>query len=239
MHLDTRIKLFMFLIGVFVTALVIGDIIGGKLVEVHLGSQATIVSVGMIPFPITFLLTDILNEFYGKSAARYVTLVGFAMSLFCYAVIFAAVALPWAPLTREAGYGGMVETSFNNVFLGSQRILVASMIAFLLGQFLDIGVFNLLKRVTSNRYLWLRATGSTVVSQLVDTIVIQCIAWWGILSPGKVASLALSSYVIKLLVAIGLTPLIYAGHTLVHRALGLAPIQLDANGEVIEGPPAL
>lgn len=236
MKLDARTKLFVALAGVFVTALVVGDIIGGKLVSLHLLGKDYVLSVGMIPFPVTFLLTDILNEFYGKRVARFVTLVGFGMALFAFLVIYIAMALPWAPFTQEPGYKGMVEPSFNNVFGGSQRILVASMIAYLIGQFLDIGVFNLLKRLSSNRFLWLRATGSTLVSQLIDTFVIQLIAWWGTLTLDRLLGLVLTGYTIKILVAIGLTPLIYAGHALVEGALGLQPIRLDANGDPIEPP---
>lgn len=236
MKLDRRVLLFLFLLGIFLTSLLVGDIIGGKLTEVHLLGQTRIISVGMIPFPITFLLTDILNEFYGKKAARTVTMVGFFMVLFTYGLILAAAALPWAGLTRDANWTGMTEASFQSVFLSSQRILLASMVAYLLGQFLDIGVFHLLKRLTSNRFLWLRATGSTLVSQLIDTFVIQLLAWSGTLSMGKLFELVATAYVIKILVAIGLTPFLYAGHTLVERGLGIEPVVLDENGDPLEQP---
>ncbi len=231
MRLDRRLQLFVFLTGVFITSLLVGDIIGGKLVDVTLFGSVRLVSVGMIPFPVTFLLTDILNEFYGKQAARVVTLVGFFMAVFAFTIIAIANALPWAALTREPGWLGMVEGSFRNVFAGSQRILLASMVAYLVGQFLDIGVFNLLKRVTSNRYLWLRATGSTLVSQLIDTVVIQYLAWTGTLTVAKMVDLVTTSYTLKIVVAIGLTPLIYAGHALVERVLGIPPVRLDEHGE--------
>lgn len=236
MKLDRRALLFLFLLGIFLTSLLVGDIIGGKLTEVHLLGQTRIISVGMIPFPVTFLLTDILNEFYGKKAARTVTMVGFFMVLFTYGLILAAAALPWAGLTRDATWTGMTEASFQSVFLSSQRILLASMVAYLLGQFLDIGVFHLLKRLTSNRFLWLRATGSTLVSQLIDTFVIQLLAWSGTLSMGKLFELVATAYVIKILVAIGLTPFLYAGHTLVERGLGIEPVVLDENGDPLEQP---
>ncbi|RYE81323.1 MAG: VUT family protein [Myxococcales bacterium] len=238
MTLDRRAQLFAFLLGIFVTSLLVGDIIGGKLIEVGLLGSPRIVSVGMIPFPVTFLLTDILNEFYGQKAARLVTLVGFFMAVFAFVLIAVAGVPAWATLTREPGYPGMVEASFVNVFAGSQRILLASMVAYLFGQFLDITIFNLLKRLTSNRYLWLRATGSTLVSQLVDTVVIQYLAWTGTLTAVKLVELVSTGYTIKLLVAVALTPLIYAGHALVERVLGIAPVRLDARGEPISpGPP--
>jgi uncharacterized integral membrane protein (TIGR00697 family) len=237
MNLDRRLQLFVVLAGVFVTSLTVGDIIGPKLFEVHLGPIDAIMSAGMLPFPVTFLLTDILNEFYGKRAARFITWVGFFMAIFAFAVITAAVQVPWAALTQGPGYTGTVEGAFNNVFGGSQRILAASMVAYLVGQFSDIAVFNLLKRLTKNKMLWLRATGSTVVSQLIDTVVVQFIAWTGVLSTGVIFNIIFTSYAVKLLVAIGLTPLIYAGHVLVERKLGIPPVVLGADGEpVVEAP---
>jgi uncharacterized integral membrane protein (TIGR00697 family) len=231
MNLDNRVRLFVVLAGVFVTSLVVGDIIGVKLFEVHLGPIVSVLSVGMLPFPVTFVLTDILNEFYGKKAARFVTWVGLGMAIFAFTVIYTALQLEWAPLTRDPGYTGTVESSFNNVFGGSQRILVASMIAYLIGQFSDIALFHLFKRLTHNRMLWLRATGSTVVSQFIDTVVVQFVAWSGVLSTQVIINIILTSYVVKLLVAVGLTPVIYAGHALVERWLGMKPLLLGENGE--------
>lgn len=236
MVLDRRIQLFVVLAGVFVTSLIVGDIIGVKLFEVKLGPIVAVMSIGMLPFPVTFLLTDILNEFYGKKAARFITWVGFFMAIFAFAVIGLAVQVPWAPLTRAPDFTGAVEGSFNNVFAGSQRILVASMIAYLVGQFCDIAIFNLLKRVTQNKLLWLRATGSTLVSQLIDTVVVQYVAWTGVLPNSTILSIIYTSYVVKLLVAVGLTPFIYLGHAFVERKLGIKPVVLGEDGEPIEGP---
>lgn len=233
MTLDRRIQLFVVLAGVFITSLVVGDIIGVKLFEVHLGPVVAVMSAGMLPFPVTFLLTDILNEFYGKKVARLVTWVGFFMAIFTFVIIALAGQIPWAPMTEAKDYNGTVAASFNNVFGGSQRILMASMVAYLVAQFLDISVFNLLKRVTNNRMLWLRATGSTVVSQLIDTVVVQFVAWTGVLPQNVIFRIIFTSYAVKLLVAIGLTPLVYLGHTLVERKLGIAPVVLGEDGEPV------
>lgn len=227
------------LAGIFVVSLVVGDIIGGKLVEVSLFERVFTVSVGMIPFPITFLLTDLLNEFYGKRAARFVTWVGFGMAVLAFGVISISVQLPFAPFTEAADYTGVRKAAFDNVFAGSQRILVASMVAYLVAQFVDIGVFHALKRMSHNRLLWLRATGSTVVSQLIDTAVIQTVAWWGVLPLAQIFNIAGSSYLIKLMVAIGLTPVIYAGHRLLEDWMKLKPVVLDESGEPVEQPDAL
>ena len=238
MKLDKRLMLFVVLAGVFITSLIVGDIIGVKLFEVHLGPISAVMSAGMLPFPVTFLLTDILNEFYGKKAARFVTWVGFGMAIFCFTVIAISVQVPWAPLTQAPDFTGTVAASYDNVFTGSQRILFASMVAYLVGQFCDIAVFNQLKKMSQNRMLWLRATGSTVVSQLIDTVMVQFIAWSGVLPTDVIFKLIFTSYAVKLLVAVGLTPLVYAGHALVQRHLGLRPVVLGPDGEPLPEPEA-
>ncbi|HYQ16880.1 MAG TPA: queuosine precursor transporter [Polyangiaceae bacterium] len=224
MFLDKRHKLFLVLAGIFTTCLVVGDIIGGKLVSTHLFGFEFTTTVGMVPFPVTFLLTDVLNEFYGQRAARFITLVGFGMAVLSFAFILTSAAIPFAPLTQAADWKGVNEASFNNVFLGSMRMIVASLCAYLVSQFVDIGVFHLLKRVTSGKLLWLRATGSTAVSQLIDTVTINFVAWSGLMSTGKIINIIYSAYGLKLMIAIGLTPLIYLCHTLVQRGLGIPAI---------------
>lgn len=223
MFLDKRHKLFLVLAGIFTTCLVVGDIIGGKLIETNLFGFQFTTTVGMVPFPVTFLLTDVLNEFYGKRAARFITLVAFCMAVLSFAFIYVAGAVPFAAMTRSPDWSGVTEASFNNVFLGSLRMIIASLCAYLVSQFVDIGVFHLLRRVTSGKMLWLRATGSTAVSQLIDTIVINFVAWSGMMSAGKIINIIYSAYGLKLFIAIGLTPLIYLAHALVERGLGIPP----------------
>src|SRR5262249_13723641 len=106
---------------------------------------------------------------------------------------------------------------FSRIFGSSLRLIAASMTAYLCGQLLDIFTFTLLKRMAQGRYIWLRATGSTVISQLVDTIIVQFIDFGGILPTREIWALALNSYVLKFVLAIGMTPLIYIGHGLVER----------------------
>jgi queuosine precursor transporter len=231
MKIDARLGLFVVLVGVFVTSLIVGDIIGGKLFIVPLFGHDFTVSSGLIPFPITFLLTDLLNEFYGKRAARFVTWTGLGMAAFTFLILFIATQIPFAPFTAAADWKGVNESSFNNIFASSQRIIFASLTAYTISQFIDIGIFHVLKRMTGDKHLWLRATGSTVVSQMIDTAVINTIFWWGVLPFGEIVALAATAYVIKLLVAIGLTPLIYVGHAGVERYLGLTPVVLDKDGE--------
>ncbi len=228
MLLDTRGKLFLTLAALFVTSLVVGDLIGGKLMGVPLFGEVRYLSVGFIPFPITFLLTDLLNEFYGKRAARTVTLVGLGMGVFTLAVVLLAVAAPWHPDTLTADWKGLTPGPYDAVFSSGTRILVASLVAYLFAQLLDIALFHRIKKLTSGRLLWLRATGSTVVSQLLDTIVIQTLVWNEQLVFDKLVALIVASWVGKLAIAVLLTPVIYAGHALMERVLGIAPLSHEA-----------
>ncbi|MFZ5439905.1 MAG: queuosine precursor transporter [Myxococcota bacterium] len=227
MLLDTRGKLFLSLAALFITSLVVGDLIGGKLMAVPLFGSVHLLSVGFIPFPITFLLTDLLNEFYGKQAARTVTWVGFGMAVFTLVVVTVAVSVPWHPATLAPGWNGLTPEPYEAVFASGRRILVASMTAYVVAQLIDIAVFHRLKSLTHGRLLWLRATGSTVVSQLLDTIVIQSLVWSGSLDVAALSDLIISSWAGKVLIAVGLTPLIYAGHAFVERVLGVAPQQAE------------
>jgi uncharacterized integral membrane protein (TIGR00697 family) len=238
MFLDKRHKLFLVLAGVFTTCLVVGDIMGGKLIETRVLGFDFTTTVGMLPFPVTFLLTDVLNEFYGKRAARFVTIVAFAMAVLAFTFIFIAGLVPFAAMTRDPSWTGVNEASFQNVFLGSQRMIVASLCAYLVSQFVDIGVFHGLKRVTSGKRLWLRATGSTAVSQLIDTITINFVAWSGMMSFGKILNVIYSAYGLKLFIAIALTPLIYVCHSLVERGLGIRALSVgDADLERAQPAP--
>jgi uncharacterized integral membrane protein (TIGR00697 family) len=226
--LDARLKLFVVLAGLFITSLLVGDLIGGKLYQTQVGDLTLTISVGMIPFPIVFLLTDLINEFYGRQAARFVTLVGFIMAWFTIAVLSVAQIVPWAPMTRDPAWTGFTQSTFDNIFLGSRWILICSTVAYLIGQLIDISIFHFLRKRLHGRFLWLRATGSTAVSQLIDTIVIQILVWRGVMpSFGDIVSIIATSYLVKVVAAIALTPVIYAGHALVERGLGLEPYRAD------------
>lgn len=228
MKLDPRHKLYVVLAALFVTSLVVGDLVGNKLIEVDLFGWILPMPAGLLCFPVTFLLTDLVNEFYGKKAARFLTFVAFAMVIYTMVIVRAAVGLP-AHAYITADY----QAHYGEIFLGSQRILIASVTAFLIGQLLDIFMFNLLKRLTHNKLLWLRATGSTVASQLVDTVVVQVIAFSSFLTMQNVWKVVATAYVLKLIIAILLTPLIYLGHSIVEKNLGLRPVVLGPDGEPI------
>jgi queuosine precursor transporter len=208
-------KLFIYLCAIFVACLLLGDIIGGKIIRTPFGP----ISVGIIPFPVTFLLTDIVNDFYGRRGAQFLTMVGFFMAMLAWVLLQLTTLMPADPST----YYTQVE--YAKVFGGSAQLFVASMVAYLVGQYLDIHVFHFWKAITRSRHLWLRSTGSTIFSQAVDTVTINIIfgrvtaGWaWGFIG-AKIGR----EYGIKFLVAVGLTPAIYGLHGAIVRALGIAP----------------
>jgi uncharacterized integral membrane protein (TIGR00697 family) len=230
MQVHARLVFFVALVAAFVTCLVVGDLIGGRLYGFEVGGLELAVSAGMIPFPVTFLLTDLINEYYGKRLARVVTWIGFGMATLTLGLVLAAGALPSASFTAIA------DTCYTDVFTDSVRIFGASLAAYVVAQLTDIAVFHRLKRLTSNRFLWLRATGSTAVSQLVDTVAIQSLAWIGTPQEPLIPKLILTSYLVKLVIAVGLTPVVYAGHALVGRLLGMRPVVLGPDGEPLADP---
>ena len=210
--------LYLWLAGLFVAALVTADLIGGKMFR--LGGVD--LSVGMLSFPLTFVLTDVLNEFYGPRGARRVTFLGLGSAIFALAVIQLAIALPTSPESPLAG------PDFSRVLGWSGRLFVASLSAYVLGQLLDISVFALLRRMAHGRLLWLRATGSTLVSQLLDTVVVTSLLLAGAKPAGYIAAVIRDSYIVKVVIAIALTPVIYGIHALVLR--------LDARGRPADAP---
>ncbi len=222
--MDLRQKIYLCLVSGFITALIVADIIGGKFVQI--GSVT--LPVGLIPFPITFLLTDIINEYYGKRAARRVTYIGLVMAAFAFLIIWTARHLPTSPKSPLPG------DVFDQVFGASNRLYIASLTAYTIGQLADIWIFVQLKKITGSRFLWLRATGSTVVSQALDSFTVAYMQLHGVtLADGTIASfsyilqIALTGYTIKFFLAVGLTPVIYLGHEILHYLFKLKPLTVS------------
>jgi len=203
---------YLILAGFFITNALLGEILGGKLIQVG----PYVMSIGVIPWPIVFLTTDILNEYYGKKGVRRLTYLTVFLLTFALGVMYLAVQVP------TAAESPVNDAAFRMVIGQASLITIASIIAFAISQILDVVVFWLFRNRTGSRFLWLRSTGSTIVSQLVDTFVIIGIAFWlpGKISTSKYLELSLTNYSYKLLIAIGLTPFIYLIHNAIHRYLG-------------------
>jgi uncharacterized integral membrane protein (TIGR00697 family) len=178
-------------------------------------------SVGIVLWPVVFIFTDIVNEYFGRRGVRQLSILAAAI------VAYAFVALSLTRLVPAASFSPVDDASFSRVFLQSQWIIVGSIAAFLLAQLIDVTVFWLIRRQTGHRFLWLRATGSTVVSQLIDTFVVQFVGLYlpwrlgrqGIDFPTFLNS-ASSGYLFKLGVAVAITPLLYLVHNLIDVWLG-------------------
>jgi uncharacterized integral membrane protein (TIGR00697 family) len=224
-------KLFFALGAFFVTNAIVAEIIGGKLIvlgstdiqfSLNLGLFATqvgpfILSVGVFPWPIVFLSTDLINEYFGKEGVRRITNIGVIMIVYTFLIIY----LTMIPQAAE-GISPVTDQAYKQVLSQSMWIIVGSITAFIVSQIVDVVVFHMFRQRTGGRYLWVRATGSTIVSQLIDSVVILGIAFY---LPGKInlsqyLGFAITNYSYKVLIAILITPLIYLGHDLIDRYLG-------------------
>lgn len=203
---------FIILAGFFVTNAIIAELIGGKLIQFFgLFTQ----SLGIIMWPVVFVLTDLINEHYGKKGVRRLTYITVGLIAYMFILISIGIKIP------AVGFSPVDDKTFETVFGQSQWIIVGSIIAFFTSQLVDVYLFWVFRNRTGNRMIWLRATGSTVVSQLVDTFVVQFIAF---VVPGKwsLNDFLVNStwgYSFKLLIAIALIPLIYIGHYSIRRFL--------------------
>jgi uncharacterized integral membrane protein (TIGR00697 family) len=207
-----RDLVYLTLAGFFVTNAILGEVTGGKLFT--LGPFT--LSIGVIPWPVVFIATDLINEYFGRDGVKRLTFMTIGLIIYAFAVLFLAIQVP------AASFSPVTDAQFDAVFGQSLWIIVGSVTAFALSQLVDVGIFWLVRHKTGGRFLWMRATGSTVVSQLIDSIVVIGIAFW---LPGKVKtaeflSVAASNYAYKFLIALGMTPFIYIAHAAIDRFLG-------------------
>jgi len=222
---ERRQWLFIFLVGLFVTNAVTAELISNKLIQIPIsfsffGSQigpfTTI--VGILPWPIVFILTDLMNEFYGQKAVRRVSWIAAILIAYCFIIVSASIAIPAVEIE---GSNLATNENYNNVFGQAQMVIVGSILAFLVSQLLDAFLFYWIKKKTGNKFIWLRSTGSTLISQLIDSYIVLYI---GFVLPGSLKMndfmvIAPTNYFLKMLIAISLTPFIYLGHYLVRSYL--------------------
>jgi uncharacterized integral membrane protein (TIGR00697 family) len=231
--LDAKLGLFITLVAMFMVCLVVGDLVGGKLTSFHLFGHEWVFSVGLLAFPVTFILTDIFNEFYGKAVTRRITILAFFMVGITLLILLWANAMPFWPRVLQDDWGGVQPRDFDRVFTGSMRIQLASMFAFLIANLVDIWVFFLFKKLTGNKMLWLRATGSTAVSQMIDTNVNNALVWGGRMTFDEYVTTVITSYAVKVAAAIAITPLIYGVHQIVEKGFKIPPAAPDvANADI-------
>jgi len=199
--------------GFFVANAVIAELVSVKLFDVGeamgFTSDKYIMAMGLLPWPVVFIATDLMNEFYGKKIVRTLSIVTSCLLLYVFLVIYIVRHL------HGFEGAGIQDGDFENVYGQSGFLIFGSIAAFLFGQFMDITLFGYLKKLTKGKYLGLRATGSTIISQLLDTFIVVGIGLYlpGVLkTPEAYLNAVLTGYLIKICIAVLVTPLIYAGH---------------------------
>ncbi len=239
-------RLFIILAGVFITNALIAEFIGVKIfslestlglnpAEIKLfgGTYSFNLTCGVLLWPVIFVMTDIINEYYGPKGVRFLSWMTIALIAFGFLMVFGAIQTEpnswWITSKKEAGIENM-STSFNGIYGQGLGIVIASMTAFLVAQLVDVFVFHKIKKATGEKKIWLRATGSTLISQLIDSFVVLIIAFYiypklvkGQGEPwpfDQLIAICIVNYIYKFIVAILLTPVIYLVHNRIERYLG-------------------
>ncbi|RSK48747.1 queuosine precursor transporter [Hymenobacter rigui] len=222
-------QLYLVLSGIFIVNALLAEIIGVKIfsVEALLGLPGNL-TAGVIIWPVVFITTDIINEYFGRAGVLRVSFLTVGLILYAFLVILATTKLPpaqfWLDVNSKDGQGRPfnIEFAYQSIFRQGLGIIIGSITAFIIGQVLDASVFQWFRRVAGGRYIWLRATGSTLISQLVDSFVVLFVAFYvfGNWSFDQVLSVANTNYWYKFAAAILLTPVLYLAHALIDRYLG-------------------
>ncbi|MBL7836739.1 MAG: queuosine precursor transporter [Bacteroidetes bacterium] len=249
-QIDRKTKLYILLGCFFLTNAIVAEFIGSKIfsMELSLGfSQfdwnffgveglSFDMTCGVILWPFVFVMTDIINEYYGKDGVKRLSYIASGMIAYAFIVVFLAIQSVPAPWWIESGVEQQVpnmQNAYNKVFGQGLWIIIGSLVAFLFGQFVDVYVFHWIKKASGDKYLWLRSTGSTLVSQFIDSFIVLFIAFyigsnWNF---EKVLAIGLMNYIFKFIVAILLTPLLYLLHNLIDNYLGKDKAEkIDSSG---------
>jgi len=188
----------LYLACLFVTSLLAANIIASKVV----GIGDITFPAAVIVFPLTFLVTDTINEVWGKKTAREIVIVGFLMNIVLIIFIYLGQILPPAEIFEH-------QEAYEVILGAVPRITAASLLAYLLSQMHDIWAFNLWRKITGGKHLWLRNNLSTMTSQLIDSVVFISVAFWGIFALEELGMLILNQFLIKIIIAALDTPFCY------------------------------
>ncbi len=236
---EKKNRLFIVLAALFLTNAIIAELIGVKIFsgEATLGIDPTHLDIlgfkmdfnltaGAVIWPVVFITSDLINEYFGKRGVKRISYLAAFFIAYSFFVIFITMKLPpaqwWLDANNQDTQGNYfnMDFAFNKILGQGQRIIAASLVAFLIGQLVDVYVFQRLRKLTGPKKLWLRATGSTLVSQFIDSFVVLYLAFAGIFSNEQIMAIGFTNYIYKFSVAILLTPIIYLGHYFIDRYLG-------------------
>ncbi|GAK91381.1 putative preQ0 transporter [Nonlabens ulvanivorans] len=210
-------RIYLVLAALFICSLVVSNLIFQKFFYWNpLGLFNFEISVGLLPYPITFLITDLVSEIYGRRKANDLVLAGIFASVFSLGIIYVA---DMAPAT---GFSAIQDDVFNKVFGATTIAVIASMLAYLFAQFVDIQIYHFWKRLTKGKMLWLRNNASTIFSQFVDTMsVLLLLCYYDVIPWERFWPLLGAGFLFKLLVALIDTPLLYLGVFIFRRLFKL------------------
>jgi len=239
---NKKSTLFIILSGIFLTNALLAELIGVKIfsaeqtltlppAQITIFSDFTLnfnLTAGAVIWPVVFITTDIINEYFGKKGVKKISYLTVAFIVYAFVVIYLVTELApadfWLQVNNVDNQGNYfnIDFAFRKIFRQGLGIIVGSLIAFLIGQLLDVVVFQKLRRITGSEKIWLRATGSTLVSQLVDSFVVLFIAFhiFGNWPITQVLAVGVVNYIYKFTVAVILTPLLYVAHYLIDNYLG-------------------
>lgn len=208
---------YLILAGLFLGALVVTNLIANKFLSVDAGFKIFVLSAGALPYPLTFLVTDLLSEIYGHKRANQVVWTGFIVSMFALFALWLGSlfpAIPESPLSDE---------TYMAAFRNAWRVIAASMTAYLVAQLIDVRLFHFWKDLTQGKHLWLRNNFSTVLSQLVDSVLVVLVLFWGQQTGEWMFGTILDLWLFKALMALCDTPLFYAGTFWLRNWIGNDP----------------
>lgn len=212
-------NLYLLLAVLFVSALIVCNLIANKFITVNLGFKVFVISAGVLPYPVTFLITDILSEIYGRKKTNKVVYLGFIASFFVLGILWLGNqfnAIPDSPVGNQ---------TYAQVFSNSWRIVLSSMIAYLAAQLVDVKIFHFWKKLTNGKHLWLRNNGSTILSQLLDTTLVVFVLFIGTKTINQMGFLILDGWFFKALCALIDTPIFYLSVWLIRKTFNLKPAE--------------
>ena len=213
-------RFYIILLGIFIASLVTCNLIANRFVTVNLGFKVFIVSAGILPYPLTFLVTDLISEIYGQKKANLVVFSGFVASIFVLSFLWLGAQFNSIPNSI------VDDSTYNAVFQNAWRLITASMIAYLFAQFIDVRIFHFWKKLTNGKHLWLRNNGSTIASQLIDTTLVISILFVGVWDTEQILSAIIDGWIFKMLMALLDTPIIYVVIYLLKGKIDIAPYQI-------------
>ncbi len=200
--------IFQIMLMVFISLLILANILSSKLIDILIFN----VPVGILLYPFTFTITDIVSEIYGRKKANWIVFLGMISIVITFIVLRICIMIPPSSVFT-------FNKEFMIIFNFSTRITIASICSYIVSQYWDIFLFHKIKKITNNRYLWLRNNLSTMTSQFLDTVIFISIVFWGNVPNNVFFNILFSMYLFKVIIAIIDTPIVYYSVYLIKRRI--------------------